>query len=132
MRTLTRSAAPVTASAHRSGSTAATATGSDWDTRVGSIELAVPKLREGSYFPDWLLQPRRRAEQAFVSVIADAYLTGVSTRRVEKLVQQLGVERMSKRARSPGWRRASTRSSRTSAPARSTAPPTPTSLWTRW
>ena len=50
---------------------------------------------EGSYFPDWLLQPRRRAEQAFVSVIADAYLAGVSTRRVEKLVQQLGVERMS-------------------------------------
>ncbi len=54
----------------------------------------MPKLREGSYFPDWLLQPRRRAEQAFVSVIADAYLAGVSTRRVEKLVQQLGVERM--------------------------------------
>ncbi|MGH3836699.1 MAG: IS256 family transposase [Pseudonocardiaceae bacterium] len=68
----------------------------DWDTRVGSIELAVPRLREGSYFPDWLLQPRRRAERAFVSVIADAYLAGVSTRRVEKLVQQLGVERMSK------------------------------------
>src|SRR6059058_3899201 len=68
----------------------------DWDTRVGSIELAVPKLREGSCFPEWLLQPRRRAEQAFVSVIADAYLAGVSTRRVEKLVQQLGVERMSK------------------------------------
>ncbi len=68
----------------------------DWDTRVGSIELAVPRLREGSYFPDWLLQPRRRAEQAFVSVIADAYLAGVSTRRVEKLVRQLGVERMSK------------------------------------
>src|SRR6476619_7095480 len=68
----------------------------DWDTRVGSIELALPKLREGSYFPDWLLQPRRRAEQAFVSVIADAYLAGVSTRRVEKLVQRLGVERMSK------------------------------------
>src|SRR2546423_11615545 len=56
----------------------------DWDTRVGSIELAVPKLREGSYFPDWLLQPRRRAEQAFVSVIADAYLAGVSTRRGEE------------------------------------------------
>ena len=68
----------------------------DWDTRVGSIELALPRLREGSYFPDWLLQPRRRAEQAFVSVIADAYLAGVSTRRVEKLVQQLGVERISK------------------------------------
>ena len=68
----------------------------DWDTRVGTIELAIPKLRQGSYFPDWLLQPRRRAEQAFVSVIADAYLAGVSTRRVEKLVQQLGVERMSR------------------------------------
>jgi transposase-like protein len=68
----------------------------DWDTRVGTIELALPKLRAGSYFPEWLLQPRRRAEQAFVSVIADAYLAGVSTRRVEKLVQQLGVERMSK------------------------------------
>ena len=67
-----------------------------WDTRVGTIELAIPKLRQGSYFPDWLLEPRRRAEQAFVSVIADAYLAGVSTRRVEKLVQQLGVERMSK------------------------------------
>jgi putative transposase len=68
----------------------------DWDTRVGTIELAVPKLRAGSYFPDWLLQPRRRAEQALVSVIADCYLAGVSTRRVEKLVQQLGIERMSK------------------------------------
>src|SRR6266511_381689 len=67
-----------------------------WDTRVGTIELAIPKLRAGSYFPDWLLQPRRRAEQAFVSVIADACMDGVSTRRVEKLVQQLGVERMSK------------------------------------
>src|ERR1700679_41129 len=67
-----------------------------WDTRVGTIELAVPKLREGSYFPDWLLQPRRPAEPAVVSVIADAYLAGVSTRRVEKLMQQLGVERMSK------------------------------------
>jgi putative transposase len=68
----------------------------DWDTRVGTIELAVPKLRAGSYFPDWLLQPRWRAEQAFVSVIADAYLAGLSTRRVEKLAQQLGVERMSR------------------------------------
>ncbi len=67
-----------------------------WDTRVGTVELQIPKLRQGSYFPDWLLQPRRRAEQAFVSVIADAYLAGVSTRRVEKLVRQLGVERLSK------------------------------------
>jgi transposase-like protein len=70
--------------------------GRPWDTRAGTIELQIPKLRAGSYFPGWLLRPRRRAEQAFVSVIADAYLAGVSTRRVEKLVQQLGVERMSK------------------------------------
>jgi putative transposase len=68
----------------------------DWDTRVGSIELMIPKLREGSYYPDWLLVPRRRAEQALVCVVADAYLAGVSTRRVEKLVSQLGIERMSK------------------------------------
>jgi putative transposase len=67
-----------------------------WHTRAGTIELAIPKLRAGSYVPDWLLEPRRRAEQALVSVIADAYLAGVSTRRVEKLVQQLGVERLSK------------------------------------
>jgi putative transposase len=67
-----------------------------WDTRVGTIELAIPKLRQGSYVPDWLLRPRRRAEQALVSVIADAYLAGVSTRRVDKLVRQLGVEGMSK------------------------------------
>jgi transposase-like protein len=67
-----------------------------WDTRVGTIELPIPKLRQGSYFPDWLLERRRRAEQAFVSVIADAYLAGVSTRRVDKLVQQLRVEGMSK------------------------------------
>src|SRR5438445_13513486 len=68
----------------------------EWDTRVGTIELAIPKLRQGTYFPDWLLQPRRRAEQAFVSVVADAYLAGVSTRRVEKLVQRLGIEGLSK------------------------------------
>jgi putative transposase len=68
----------------------------EWDTRVGTIELAIPKLRAGSYFPDWLLVPRRRAEQALVSVVADCYLAGVSTRRVEKLVGQLGIDRMSK------------------------------------
>ncbi|MEV4132273.1 IS256 family transposase [Dactylosporangium sp. NPDC049742] len=68
----------------------------DWDTRAGSIELAIPKLRQGSYFPDWLLQHRRRAEQALVSVVATAYLLGVSTRRVEKLVEQLGITALSK------------------------------------
>src|SRR3954467_6550001 len=67
-----------------------------WDTRAGSIDLAVPKLREGSYFPDWLLERRRRAESALVSVVATSYLLGVSTRRVEKLVEQLGITRLSK------------------------------------
>ena len=68
----------------------------DWDTRAGTIELAIPKLRSGSYFPDWLLTYRRRAEQALVSVVATSYLLGVSTRRVEKLVEQLGVASLSK------------------------------------
>jgi putative transposase len=63
----------------------------EWDTRVGTVELAIPKLREGSYFPDWLLTHRRRAEQALVTVVATAYLLGVSTRRVERLAEQLGV-----------------------------------------
>src|SRR6266545_7044301 len=67
-----------------------------WDTRTGTIDLAVPKLREGSYFPDWLLEPRRRAERAFVQVVVEAYVRGVSTRRVEGLVRQLGIERISK------------------------------------
>src|SRR5215468_12006995 len=68
----------------------------EWDTRAGTVELAVPKLRQGSYFPHWLLQHRRRAEQALVSVVATSYLLGVSTRRVEKLVEQLGVASLSK------------------------------------
>src|SRR3954447_6862341 len=68
----------------------------EWDTRAGTVELAIPKLRSGSYFPDWLLQHRRRAEQALVSVVATSYLLGASTRRVEKLVEQLGVKQLSK------------------------------------
>jgi putative transposase len=67
-----------------------------WDTRSGTIDLALPKLREGSYFPDWLLTPRKRSEQALVAAIADAYLAGVSTRRVDKLVRTLGIEGISK------------------------------------
>lgn len=66
------------------------------DTRVGSIELAVPKLRAGSYFPGWLLEPRRRAERALVAVVAECYVRGVSTRRVEGLVQAMGIEALSK------------------------------------
>jgi putative transposase len=65
------------------------------DTRVGTIELAIPKLRQGSYFPDWL-EPRRRAERALVAVVAECYVRGVSTRRVEGLVQTLGIEGISR------------------------------------
>jgi transposase-like protein len=68
----------------------------EWDTRAGTVELAIPKLREGSYFPDWLLERRKRAEQALTSVVATCYLLGVSTRRMEKLVETLGVTRLSK------------------------------------
>jgi putative transposase len=67
-----------------------------WDTRAGTIALRIPKLREDSYFPDWLLEPRRRAEKALVAVVAECYVKGVSTRRVEDLVATLGIERMSK------------------------------------
>ncbi len=66
-----------------------------WDTRVGTLELQIPKLRTGSYFPSWL-EPRRRAEQALVAVVAEAYVQGVSTRKVEALVQALGIAGMSK------------------------------------
>jgi putative transposase len=68
----------------------------EWDTRAGTVELAVPKLREGSYFPAWLLERRRRSEQALISVVATCYLLGVSTRRVEKLAATLGVTQLSK------------------------------------
>jgi putative transposase len=67
-----------------------------FDTRVGSIELAIPKLRRGSYFPEWLLDPRRRAEKALVAVVAECYIRGVSTRRVDGLVKTLGIESVSK------------------------------------
>ncbi len=68
----------------------------DFDTRVGTLDLAIPKLRQGSYFPDWLLEHRRRAERALTSVVATCYLLGVSTRRMEKLVESLGVSKLSK------------------------------------
>ncbi|NNN04155.1 MAG: hypothetical protein HKL87_09190 [Acidimicrobiaceae bacterium] len=67
-----------------------------WDTRVGTIELHVPKLRRGTYSPEVLLSPRRRAEQALVAVICQAYVEGVSTRRVDDLVKAMGIEGMSK------------------------------------
>jgi len=61
-----------------------------WDTRAGEIELAIPKLRQGSYFPSFL-HPRRRAEQALVAVVQEAYVNGVSTRKVDRLVEQMGL-----------------------------------------
>ncbi len=67
-----------------------------WDTRVGTIELAVPKLRNGVYSPEFLLTPRRRAEQALMAVICQAYVEGVSTRRVDDLVKAMGIEGISK------------------------------------
>jgi transposase-like protein len=67
-----------------------------WGTRVGTITLEIPKLRKGSYFPEWLLEPRRRSERALVQVVTECYVRGVSTRRVDGLVRTLGLEGMSK------------------------------------
>jgi putative transposase len=66
-----------------------------WDTRVGTIDLQVPRVRDGSFFP-MLLEPRKRAERALVSVVQEAYVQGVSTRRVDELVQALGLQGISK------------------------------------
>ena len=68
----------------------------DLDTRVGTIDVAVPKLRQGTYFPEWLLERRKRAESALITVVADCYLAGVSTRRMDKLVKTLGINALSK------------------------------------
>jgi putative transposase len=67
----------------------------EWDTRVGTIELQVPRVRDGSFFPS-LLEPRKRAERALVAVVQEAYVQGVSTRRVDDLVQALGMTGISK------------------------------------
>jgi len=67
----------------------------DWDTRVGTVELQVPKLRAGSYFPS-LLEPRRRAERALAAVVAQCYVEGVSTRRVDDVARAMGLEGISK------------------------------------
>jgi putative transposase len=66
------------------------------DTRVGTLDVAVPKLRSGTYFPEWLLERRKRAESALITVVADCYLAGVSTRRMDKLVKTLGINALSK------------------------------------
>src|SRR5436305_176683 len=61
-----------------------------WDTRAGEIDLQIPKLRQGSYFPSFL-EPRKRSEQALLNVVQQAYVCGVSTRRVDQLVESLGL-----------------------------------------
>jgi transposase-like protein len=66
-----------------------------WDTRVGTIELKVPRVRDSSYFPS-LLDPRKRAERALVAVVQEAYVHGMSTRRVDDLVKSLGMAGISK------------------------------------
>ncbi len=66
-----------------------------WDTRVGTVDLSIPRVRDGSYFPS-LLEPRRRAERALLAVVQEAYVLGISTRRVEDLVEALGIASMSK------------------------------------
>jgi transposase-like protein len=68
----------------------------DFDTRAGTLDVAIPKLRQGSYFPEWLLERRKRAERALTSVVATCYLLGVSTRRMDKLVASLGITTLSK------------------------------------
>ncbi len=68
----------------------------DLNTRVGTIDVAIPKLRKGTYFPQWLLERRKRAETALITVVADCYLAGVSTRRMDKLVKTLGIDSLSK------------------------------------
>ena len=67
-----------------------------WETRVGEIELAIPRARSGpAYFPSFL-EPRRRSEQAIVAVVLEAYVNGVSTHKVDRLVEQLGLQGMTK------------------------------------
>jgi transposase-like protein len=68
----------------------------DLDTRVGTVDVAIPKLRKGTYFPGWLLERRKRAESALITVVAGCYLAGVSTRRMDKLVKTLGIDSLSK------------------------------------
>jgi len=78
----------------------------DWETRAGTVELRIPKLRHGSYFPGFL-EPRRTAEKALTAVIQEAYIQGISTRSVDDLVKALGMEGVSKSQSLPPRRRGS-------------------------
>src|SRR6187401_3202170 len=67
----------------------------DWETRAGTVELRIPKLRKGSYFPGFL-EPRRMAEKALTAVIQESYVQGISTRSVDELVKAMGMDGISK------------------------------------
>ncbi len=97
-----------------------------WDTRTGTIDLAVPKLREGSYFPDWLLEPRRRAERAFVQVVCESYVRGGLDAQDRGPGASPRGSSGSPRAGSLRWPRSSTQWSRRSVAGRWTVGPTPT------
>lgn len=77
------------------------ATGPPLDTRAGTIDVAIPKLRSGTYFPQWFLQRRKRSETALITVVADCATWGASTRRMDKLVKTLGISSLSKSHVSP-------------------------------
>jgi putative transposase len=66
-----------------------------WDTRCGTIDLAIPKLRQGTYFPDWLLGPQQLGERTLVTAVADWYVQGASERKVSDLVRALGLTAIS-------------------------------------
>jgi len=92
-----------------------------WDTRVGRANLRIPKLRGGSLFPE-LLHPRRRSQEALLSVVQEAYVHRVSTRKMDELVKALGLEGISKSEVSRILLRYSTPSGLAGAPMRLTAP----------
>ena len=103
----------------------------DWETRAGTVELRIPKLRKGSYFPVFL-EPRRMAEKALTAVIQEAYIQGVSTRSVDDLVQAMGMSGISKSQVSrlceeideQGARPSSTARSKATGPTCGSTPPT--------
>ena len=106
--------------------------GRDFDTRTGTLELEIPKLRAGTYFPEWLLERRKRAERALTSVVVTCDLLGVSTRRMDNLVQSLGIIGLSK-SQSRRWPKTSIPRSNSSGPVASTTPVrSPSSRPTRW
>jgi putative transposase len=88
--------------------------GRSWDTRVGTVELKVPRVRDGGYFPS-LLEPRRRTERALSVVVQEAYVHGVSTRKVDELVKALGMGGISKSLMSPSSAKSSMERSNASA-----------------